>query len=161
MLRMTKQADYGIVLLTRMSGQPERIFSTSELADETGLPSPTVSKVLKLLARGRLLNSHRGAKGGYSLSRPPERVTVAQIISALEGPIAITECIDDTPGQCTQEAICPVRGNWQRINLAIRRALEEISLAEMIHPPGRQLVGLGERASMSEAEMSLERGQRQ
>ena len=161
MLRMTKQADYGIVLLTRMSAQPGRIFNASELADETGLPSPTVSKVLKLLARGRLLESHRGAKGGYCLSRPPERVTVAQIISALEGPIAITECIDDTPGQCTQEAICPVRGNWQHINLAIRRALEEISLAEMTHPPTQQLVGLGERTSMSEAEMSLRRGQGQ
>jgi FeS assembly SUF system regulator len=104
---------------------------------------PTVSKILKILARAELLSSHRGVKGGYTLDRAPERITMTEIIGALDGPIAITECIDDTPGECSQESFCPVRGNWQRINLAIRRALDQISLAEMTHPLSSSLVTLG------------------
>ena len=147
MLRMTKQADYGIVLLARMASEPDRVFNAGELAAETHLPAPTVSKVLKLLVRGRLLESHRGVNGGYALAQIPAEISVAQVIAALEGPIAITECIDDTPGECSQERLCPVRGNWQRINLAIRGALEEISLAEMIPPPARGLVSIGDGRS--------------
>ncbi|MDX1500734.1 MAG: SUF system Fe-S cluster assembly regulator [Thermoanaerobaculia bacterium] len=140
---MTKQADYGIVLLTRMAPEPARLFTAAELAEETQLPQPTASKILKLLARGGLLLSQRGVHGGYSLSRAPEEISVAEVIGALDGPIAITECIDDGPGECSHERLCPVRGNWQRINLAIRRALEGISLAEMSHPLPRSLVTLG------------------
>jgi FeS assembly SUF system regulator len=143
MIRMTKQADYGIVLMTRMAGSPERLFTAPELATESHLPQPTVSKVLKLLARGGLLESHRGVKGGYTLAQEPEGISVAEVIDALDGPISITECIDDAPGECSQEAICPVRGNWQRINRAIREALEAISLAEMVHPLPHDLVTLG------------------
>ncbi len=134
MLRMTKQADYGIVLMTRMATDPERRYTAPELAGETRLPLPTVSKILKLLGREGLLESHRGVKGGYSLARRPERITVADMISALDGPIAFTECADDVPGACSQEDVCRLRDNWQRINQAVRRALESISLAELIHP---------------------------
>jgi FeS assembly SUF system regulator len=140
---MTKQADYGIVLMTRMARQPERLVNASELAAEVQLPLPTVSKILKLLGRADLLESHRGAKGGYCLALEAESITVADIISALDGPIAITECIDDTPGECTQESFCGVRANWQRINHAIRHALENITLSEMTHPIGTDLVSLG------------------
>lgn len=143
MIRMTKQADYGIVLLTQMAGEPERLFNAHELADEVQLPLPTVSKILKILGRAELLESHRGAKGGYCLGREADNISVADIITALDGPIAITECIDDTPGICSQESFCAVRGNWQRINHAIRGALENIALAEMTHPIGPDLVALG------------------
>jgi FeS assembly SUF system regulator len=143
MIRMTKQADYGIVLMTHMAGEPRRQFTAGELAEETHLPAPTVSKILKILARQGLLGSHRGVKGGYSLARDTRTITMAQIISALEGPIAITECIDDTPGECSQEPSCAVRGNWQRINDAIRHALETITLAEMAQPLPQRLVTLG------------------
>lgn len=143
MIRMTKQADYGIVLMTGMARQPERLVNASELAAEAQLPPPTVSKILKLLGRAGLLESHRGAKGGYFLAREAERITVAEIITALEGPIGITECIDDTPGECSQESFCGVRANWQRINDAIRQALENITLAEMTHPISAELVTLG------------------
>jgi FeS assembly SUF system regulator len=143
MIRMTKQADYGIVLMTRMAGDPNRLFTAPELAAESHLPPPTVSKILKLLARGGLLDSHRGVKGGYTLAHEPAGISVAEIIDALDGPIAITECIDDSPGECSQEPICPVRGNWQRINRALREALEAISLAEMVHPLPHDLVTLG------------------
>jgi FeS assembly SUF system regulator len=143
MIRMTKQADYGIVLMTHMAGDPERQFTAGELAEETHLPAPTVSKIMKTLARQQLLGSHRGVKGGYSLARDIRTITMAQIISAVDGPIAITECIDDTPGECSQEPSCAVRGNWQRINEAIRNALENITLAEMAQPLPQRLVTLG------------------
>lgn len=140
MLRMTKQADYGIVLLTRMAQEEERRFAAPELAEETHLPLPTVSKVLKILSRAGVLDSTRGVKGGYSLARAPEGINVADMIEALEGPIAFTECIEDTPGSCSQEASCNIRGNWQRINEAVRGALECISLADLTSPLSPRLV---------------------
>jgi FeS assembly SUF system regulator len=149
MIRMTKQADYGIVLMTHMAGEPDRQFTAGELAEETRLPAPTVSKILKMLARQHLLSSHRGVKGGYSLARETAAITMAQIISALDGPIAITECIDDSPGECSQEPSCSVRGNWQRINDAIRLALESITLAEMTQPLPSRLVTLGAATHMA------------
>ncbi len=151
MIRMTKQADYGIVLLTRMASQPDRQFNASEAAAETHLPPPIVSKILKILAREGLLVSHRGVKGGYSLARDPEETTMSEIITALEGPIAITECIDNTPGECSQEPICPTRGNWQRINKAIRQALDSITLAEMLRPLPESLVTLRTAQSVNNA----------
>ena len=135
MLRMTKQADYGIVLLTHMaSGQPERRYTAPELSTETLIPQPMVSKILKILSRGELLSSHRGVKGGYALARDPSEITVAEMITTLEGPIAFTECIEGAPGSCSQETVCRLRGNWQRINTALTHALEEISLEELAHP---------------------------
>ncbi len=143
MLRMTKQADYGIVLMTVCAGQPDRWFAAPELAAETRLPAPTVSKILKLLAREGLLESHRGVKGGYSLAHSPDQITVAAMISALDGPIAFTECVEDGPGACGQESVCGLRANWQRINQRVRRALESISLAELANPLPVPLVRLG------------------
>lgn len=141
MIRITKQTDYGIVLLTHLAADPERQYNAPELAAEARLPLPMVSKILKLLAREGLLGSHRGVKGGYSLARQPEAISMAEIIAALEGPIAITECIS-VEGDCSHEPLCPVRSNWRRINLAVRTALEGITLAEMTHP-GQKLVTLG------------------
>jgi FeS assembly SUF system regulator len=143
MLRMTKQADYAIVLLTRMASEPESQFNASEIAEQTGLPQPIVSKILKLLTRRELLTSHRGAKGGYRLAHTAGDITVAQIIEAVEGPIAITECVDENPGECSQEPVCPVRSNWQQINFAVRNALEQITLEEMTQPAAPTLVKLG------------------
>ncbi len=143
MLRMTKQADYGIVLMTFLASRHGQRFAAPELARETRLPLPTVSKILKLLVRERLLESHRGVKGGYSLARNPHRITVAAMISALDGPIAFTECIEDTPGVCSQEDVCRLRANWQRINQAVRQALECITLAELTNPLDLPLVRLG------------------
>jgi FeS assembly SUF system regulator len=144
MIRITKQTDYGIVLMTHLAADPERLYNAPDLATETGLPLPMVSKILKLLTRDGLLVSHRGVKGGYSLARPPARVTVDEIITALEGPVAITECIEHSPGECEHEKLCPTRGNWQLINQAVRQALERITLAEMTVPlPSEKLVTLG------------------
>lgn len=145
MIRITKQTDYGIVLLTHLAAEPERQYNAPELAAEARLPLPMVSKILKLLAREGLLVSHRGVKGGYSLARRPEAISMAQIIAALEGPIALTECIS-VEGDCSHEPLCPVRSNWRRINQAVRTALEGIALSEMAHTRPPKLVTLGRGA---------------
>jgi|SRR5215218_5504710 len=150
MIRITKQTDYGIVLLTHVAAEPERQFNAPELAAETHLPLPMVSKILKLLTKEGLLDSHRGVKGGYSLSRQPESISMAEIITALEGPIAITECIE-VAGDCSHEALCPVRGNWRRINQAVRAALEGITLAELAQPKKQKLVTLGRGTAFAAA----------
>ncbi|HWM89511.1 MAG TPA: SUF system Fe-S cluster assembly regulator [Thermoanaerobaculia bacterium] len=144
MIRITKQTDYGVVLLTHLAAQPDRQVNAPELAAETQLPLPMVSKILKLLVREGVLLSHRGVKGGYSLARLPGEVTMAEIITALEGPIAITECVEVSSG-CSHEQLCPVRSNWHRINAAVRGALEGITLADMASPlaPARKLVTIG------------------
>jgi FeS assembly SUF system regulator len=130
-IRLSKLADYGIVIMTHMARQPGRQHNAPEVAAQSHIPLPMVSKILKSLARAGLLESHRGVKGGYGLSRPAAAISVAEVISALDGPIALTACIEDGPGGCEIEALCPARANWQRINDAIRTALDGISMAEM------------------------------
>lgn len=143
MIRITRLTDYGIVLMSQLAVAPERLFNAPELAAEARLPLPMVSKILKQLARAGLLDSHRGVHGGYALARPAEEISVVEVITALEGPIAMTECIEDAPGACEVELSCPVRSNWNRINRAIREALEGVTLAEMSQPASPKLVALG------------------
>lgn len=135
MIRISRLTDYGIVLLSFMATGPARAHSATELAVGTGLPLPTVSKLLQLLTREGLLQSQRGAKGGYALARPASDISVAAIVSALEGPVALTLCTVDPSGDCEYEGHCRVRGNLLKINLAIQNALKSISLAEMVQPP--------------------------
>ena len=148
MLRMTKQADYGIVLLSHMASSltsaniPEARFAAPELSEATGLPLPTVSKILKLLSRQGVLESHRGVKGGYSLAEIPERISVVRMIEALDGPIAFTDCVDEAPGSCSQEETCRIRDNWQLINDAVRDALQRISLSDLLQTQPSRLVQL-------------------
>ena len=134
MIRLARLTDYGIMLLTLLArernGSPR---SAREVADRSRLPQPTVSKLLKALAHAGLLETHRGVRGGFTLAKPPEDVSVADIIAALEGPIGITECTAH-PGQCNVEPLCPVRTNWRRINRAVLDALKGITLAEMARP---------------------------
>ncbi len=132
MIRLSKLTDYGIVLMTRFAVDGA-VHTARELADDTGVPLPTVSKILKALAREELLASHRGVKGGYNLARPAQEISVAQIIAVFE-PIAMTECTSIGPSFCELEPTCPVRGNWQKIGLAIRNALADLTLADMTSP---------------------------
>ena len=148
MLRITKQSDYAIVLMTHIASSEDLWLNASELATQAGLPQPIVSKILKLLTRGGLLTSQRGVKGGYSLERPSAAISVAEIIEALEGPISVTECVEESPAECSQEAFCRVRGNWQRINHVLRDALSEITLEEMARSTSTPLVTLGDRGSL-------------
>lgn len=133
MFRMTKMTDYGIVLLTQFAAHQDRpAYTARELAQDTRLPLPTVGKLLKQLSHGGLLVSHRGTRGGYSLALPAREVTVASIIAALEGPVAITEC--NAAIRCEHESFCSTRPNWQVINDTIRASLEQLTLADMTHP---------------------------
>jgi FeS assembly SUF system regulator len=135
MLRITRQTDYGVMILTRIAQEgPARIHTARDLAAETEVPLPTVSKILKLLSRAELLVSQRGVKGGYRLARPAGAITVAEVIRAIEGPIAMTECVESSAGDCDKESWCPVRSNWQLINDAVEGALEGITLARMARP---------------------------
>ena len=134
MIRLARLTDYGILLMTCVARQRDSApHSARELAAMAHLPVPTVSKILKELARQGLLTGQRGVKGGFRLARPAAEITVADIVSALEGPIAFTECGGD-PGSCDLEDSCIVRSNWIKINNALRGALEGITLAEMTHP---------------------------
>ncbi len=142
MLRVTKLADYGIVIMTYFSTSNGSTQNARDIAGVVRLPLPVVSKILKSLAREGLLVSQRGTKGGYDLARKPAEITVADIIRALEGPIAVTECTDSVKGDCELEVRCPVRTNWHRINQAIYSALERITLAEMTQPLDEPLVPL-------------------
>lgn len=131
MIRLSRIADYGIVVLSEFARRPDAVRSAQEMAAATRVPGPVTSKILKALARGGLLTSQRGVKGGYALARAPERITVAQIIAVLDGPIALTACTEDGAGHCTIEAFCPTRAHWQRINEAIHDALDGVTLADM------------------------------
>ncbi|MDD3762662.1 MAG: SUF system Fe-S cluster assembly regulator [Nevskiales bacterium] len=142
MLKLSKLADYATVLLTVMARDPGRTLSGQELAERTGIPAPTVSKLLKQLSHGGLLLSLRGAHGGYRLARAPDRISVAEIIAALEGPISVTECAGHD-GDCSLESDCGARANWRLINSAIRSALEAVSLAQMASTPARARPGHG------------------
>ncbi len=154
MLRVTKLADYGIVMLSYFATHDGSTYNARDIAQVVRLPLPVVSKVLKLLARQGLLSSQRGIKGGYGLARRPREITVAEIIRALEGPIAVTECADRIRGDCDLETGCPVKTNWHLINRAIHEALEKITLAEMTQPLPQTLVSLAVPEGISQTRAS-------
>jgi len=131
MIRINRETDYAIGILTRMARDPRRRYTAPALAEARGLPLPVVGKILKTLVRGGVLVSYRGAKGGYGLARTPESVSVAEVIAALEGPIALTECVEEGVDACQYGDHCTVSTNWGHINRVVRQALEGISLADM------------------------------
>ena len=134
MLRLSKLTDYGTLVLSELAARRGEPSSAGVVAGSTHLALPTVSKLLKALTRSGLVVSTRGAQGGYALARAPESITAAEIIDALEGPVAITECSART-GSCDLEAFCLVGGAWQRINLSIREALQQVTLADLKGKP--------------------------
>ena len=131
MLRISKLTDYGTVVLAELARGGQAFVSAADIAGSTGLGLPTVSKLLKTLARAGLVTSSRGSRGGYRLARAAERITAADVIDALEGPVSITEC-SAHDSHCDIESLCRVGSAWQRINVGIRRALDEISLTDLV-----------------------------
>ena len=137
MIRLGKLTDYGLVLMTciaRAQSQDGNLHTARDLAKVSRLPLPTVSKVLKELLRSGLLASHRGIKGGYSLARDAHEVSLAEIVSALEGPIALTECSTDISGLCDLERCCPIKSNQQIISQIVKGALEKVMLSDLVQP---------------------------
>jgi FeS assembly SUF system regulator len=138
MLRLSKLTDYGVVVLVRLSGGAA-VQTSPAIAAATGIPEPTVAKVLKALAASGLVASQRGAHGGYRLIRPLSDIPIAEVITAIDGPIALTACVDGSVAGCDVLELCPVRGRWDPVNAAVREALSAITLADMqaaaIHRP--------------------------
>ena len=133
MLKISKLTDYAIIILGEMANDLNRTHTAAGLAGSTGVAAPTVSKLLKILGKADIVKSTRGAHGGYMLSKPPHQTSVAAVIKALEGPIALTEC-EGERGGCDQSSSCHARGSWDVINRAVRAALESVSLADMAKP---------------------------
>jgi FeS assembly SUF system regulator len=120
--------------MTHISGSSEGMRTAAAAAASTHVPEPTAGKILKALSRHGLLVSQRGINGGYTLARTPEEITITDIIAAVDGPIALTECLEADGGACVLETSCPTRGNWRKINAAIKQALDGITLADMTEP---------------------------
>jgi FeS assembly SUF system regulator len=134
-MRLARMTDYAVVVLCQMAraaGRP--VFTATALAESTGLPLPSVSKLLKKLVQKDVLTAQRGASGGYSLARPPEQITAREIIVALEGPLVLAACVDEGEESCGFEHKCPIRGHWDPVNGAVHDALGRVTLAEMAQP---------------------------
>ena len=158
MLRISKMTDYGVVLSTHLAvtSAPQAV---RDLALATRIPQPTVSKVLKTLTKAGLVVSQRGAHGGYRLARAPEETRILEVITALEGPVAVTECSDESAdASCEYEPACGVRANWVLINAAVQRALAGITLADMNAPATPELVTLSRSANDAESHRTAESG---
>lgn len=154
MLRITRLTDYAIVLLGAAAQKAPSGFSARSAAEQTGLPLPAVKKILKCLVRQSIVESQRGTQGGYRLSRPAAQIGLADVIDAVEGPFALTDCGQlslDGQDACEYVTQCGMHANWTRVNALVRRALSSVTLADMIGPFERDLVPLRLRRGGGEA----------
>ena len=131
MLRLSKLADYAVVVLARL-GDGDAVQTSPCIAGATGLPEPTVAKVLKGLATGGLVVSQRGARGGYRLLRPLTEIHVAEVVAAIDGPVHLTACVDGSPSSCQAQQCC-CRGGWDHVNEVVMQALGTISIAHIVN----------------------------
>ncbi|BBC71493.1 SUF system Fe-S cluster assembly regulator [Altererythrobacter sp. B11] len=141
-MRLSSMADYAVVTMSaaaRHCGGAR--VSAAELAEETGLPLPTVQKLVSLLGRAGLLRSVRGAGGGLQLARPAAAITLADIVEAVEGPIALTACVESGKHDCALESNCTVRPHWSVVNAALRGALADVPLSRLAGRPVAQPAG--------------------
>jgi FeS assembly SUF system regulator len=140
-LRLSRLTDYAVVVMARLAqdgaGPEGQVQTAPGLAGAIGIAEPTVAKVLKALGQAGLVDSLRGARGGYRLARPLEAISLTEVIVAIDGPIALTACVDGGAGGCEAEGFCAMRGRWDPVNAAIRRALSDITLAELAGPVRR------------------------
>jgi FeS assembly SUF system regulator len=136
MIRLSRLTDYAVALLFHMgTAGKDALWTATSLSERSGLPMPTVAKVLKLLSKRELVVAVRGASGGYKLARPHTTISIATIIEAMDGPIAITDCAEGSEhAGCKIESLCPMTAGWNKVNRAIRGALENISLADISTP---------------------------
>ena len=131
-MRLSSMADYAVVTMcaaARHCGFAR--VSAADLAEETGLPLPTVQKLISTLSKGGLIKSTRGSGGGIQLARPAAAISLADIVEAVEGPIALTACVEAGRHDCALEAKCSVRPHWSVVNTAMRTALEQVKLTQL------------------------------
>ena len=132
MIRITRETDLGVLLLAALPDPGESVSrSARELAEHVGISVPMAGKILKGLARAELISSQRGAKGGYVRARSLEDISMADVVRALDGPIALVDCVS-SPGTCEQETGCPTRISWKRLNHVIEDAMTSVPISEMI-----------------------------
>lgn len=134
MIRLTNLADYAVVVMTAAARVPEARLSAAKIAEVTAIPMPTVAKLMGTLARAGLLTASRGVSGGFSLARAAETISIAAVVEAVDGPIALTNCLSVDAHDCAIEGHCAVRGHWGPINRAVRAALEAVTLADLLLP---------------------------
>ncbi|MDX8394420.1 MAG: SUF system Fe-S cluster assembly regulator [Mariprofundales bacterium] len=137
MIKLTRLSDYGIVLLSYMAKKPDKCHTAADLAMAANIPHPTVSKVLQLLLRQGLLQSTRGANGGYSLNCAPNSVSLHAIITALEGPVALTDCSrsqSNNSSGCEQNTCCDLYRGWREVNNLLANTLDSIYLSDLLDP---------------------------
>jgi FeS assembly SUF system regulator len=134
MIKLSKLSDYAIVILGALAALQGKKASASALSQKTGLPEPTVAKVLKLLNKEGIVSSVRGANGGYTLQRGTDAINVYEVLKAIEGPMALAACVEGSHDNCAIAGTCPINGQWDMVNKAMRTALQSISLANMIAP---------------------------
>lgn len=132
MIKLSKMTDYAVVILSDMAQQKGQLLSATTIAQSTVLPEPTVSKILKLLAKHELVDSMRGANGGYTLTKDPEDINMVHVILATDGPIELTACVDSGSQCCERADNCSIKGQWNPVNIAMRTALEDVSLKQMM-----------------------------
>jgi FeS assembly SUF system regulator len=133
MLKISKLADYAIIVVSFMAHKSQQILNAKQIAGDIHISLPTVSKVLKLLGAAQIVTSHRGTGGGYQLAHPANQITIAQIVAAIEGTLAMTECCSSET-LCALDAFCSIKENWKTINKIILNALGSLTLADMMTP---------------------------
>ncbi len=134
MIKLSNLADYAVALMGVIAQRPDHIHSSAEINQKTEIPLPTVSKIMGVLTRFGLLRSHRGFNGGFSLAKQSDEITIADIIEAVDGPVQLTNCIGTEGSDCDWEAGCATRGRWDKINDAVKEALQSVTLTQMVSP---------------------------
>jgi FeS assembly SUF system regulator len=138
MLKLNRMTDYGAVILSVLASQWRydrgESLSAVEIATKSGLGQASVAKILKILAASGLVSASRGKNGGYRLTAPPEEISVSALIEAMEGPIALTACVETSADPCAAQNSCFLSGNWEHINRAINGALSQVTIAHLIDP---------------------------
>ena len=132
MIKLSRLTDYAVVILSEITRERGGLVSASILAERTRIPEPTVSKILKKLTKKGMLRSIRGANGGYHCDMDTADISVADIIEAIEGPIALTACVSGSPKNCPIEDTCLLGNRWNPVNRAVQAALAEVSLTDLI-----------------------------
>ena len=132
MLRLGRMTDYAVVVMGHMTQRHGQLQTTSDVVISTGLPVPTVSKLLHRLADLGLLTAIRGRNGGYRMDRGTAEISVAEIIAGFEGPIALTDCLPGSGAMCEHENHCQVGGRWVAVANAVHQVLDDMSLADML-----------------------------
>lgn len=133
-MKVSRLADYAVSIVLTLQAIKEDYASAQEIADLSGFPQPTASKILKMLAHAGIVGSIRGAKGGYFLEKTSEEITLAEIVEAIEGPIFLTSCVDGCDEDCDFKNNCATLGQWESANHAIREALKAVKLSDMALP---------------------------